>query len=37
MRTANIRAIEHYIKVVIVRLVFFAVAMLCLGYFFGGA
>lgn len=35
MRTANIRAIEHYIKVVAVRLMFFAVAMFWLGYFFG--
>ena len=37
MRTANIRDIENYIKVVIVRLVFFAVGMFFLGYFFGGA
>ena len=35
MRTANIRAIEAYIKKVVVRLMFFAVAMFFLGYFFG--
>ncbi len=37
MRTANIRAIEHYIKVVAVRLMVFAVGMFLIGYFFGGA
>ena len=35
MRTANIRAIEAYIKKVAARLLYFVLIMFWLGYFFG--
>jgi len=37
MKTTNRIIVEDYIKKVAARLMFFAVAMFWLGYFFGGA